>query len=231
MTSLDLSHNKIADRGVKAIARLLDDRCVVISLNLSDNHVHADGGKYFGRALKLNVSLQNLNLRLNRLGDEVCVPSPPAFFPCRLHLPPIFPSPDRTFRGAMRRHMVVYFWHTQGCKLLLEGLQENSTLAQLNLSCNAFEAEAAQALTQVVRTCKQARVSPRPPRRTAAPPLASTRIFAAAGFADAALAAASGQRLIHTLPPPPPPPRNKSASAAPPRAYSAPLPFMARAWG
>ena len=98
LTSLDLSHNKIADRGVKAIARLLDDRCVVISLNLSDNHVHADGGKYFGRALKLNVSLQNLNLRLNRLGDEVRVPSPPAFF---------IPPPDLTFRGAMRRHMGV----------------------------------------------------------------------------------------------------------------------------
>ena len=29
-----------------------------MSLNLSDNHVHADGGKYFGRALKLNSSLQ-----------------------------------------------------------------------------------------------------------------------------------------------------------------------------
>ena len=26
ITSLDLSHNKIADRGVKAIAKLLDDR-------------------------------------------------------------------------------------------------------------------------------------------------------------------------------------------------------------
>ena len=32
--------------------------------------MHADGGKYFGRALKNNLSLENLNLRLNRLGDE-----------------------------------------------------------------------------------------------------------------------------------------------------------------
>ena len=52
------------------IAKLLDERCVLISLNLCDNHVHADGGKYFGRAMKLNSSLETLNLRLNRLGDE-----------------------------------------------------------------------------------------------------------------------------------------------------------------
>ena len=58
ITALDLSHNKIADRGVKALAKLLDDRAVLVALNLSDNHVHADGGKYFGRALKLNSSLQ-----------------------------------------------------------------------------------------------------------------------------------------------------------------------------
>ena len=54
ITSIDLSHNKIADRGVKALAKLLNERSVVLSLNLNDNHIHADGGKYFGRALKLN---------------------------------------------------------------------------------------------------------------------------------------------------------------------------------
>ena len=43
---------------MKALAKLLDERAVLMSLNLSDNHVHADGGKYFGRALKLNSSLQ-----------------------------------------------------------------------------------------------------------------------------------------------------------------------------
>ena len=34
----------------QALAKLLDERAVMVSLNLSDNHVHADGGKYFGRA-------------------------------------------------------------------------------------------------------------------------------------------------------------------------------------
>ena len=56
--------------GDAELAKLLDERAVMVSLNLSDNHVHADGGKYFGRALKLNSALETLNLRLNRLGDE-----------------------------------------------------------------------------------------------------------------------------------------------------------------
>ncbi len=35
--------------------------------------IHSDGGKYLGRALKRNDSLTELNVRLNRLDDEVCV--------------------------------------------------------------------------------------------------------------------------------------------------------------
>lgn len=48
---------------MKAIAKLLNDMSVMLSLNLADNHIHADGGRYFGRALKQNYSLQHLNLR------------------------------------------------------------------------------------------------------------------------------------------------------------------------
>jgi hypothetical protein len=49
--------------------------CQVVSVNLADNEVHTDGGKYLGRALKKNHSLTELNLRLNRLEDEVRKPS------------------------------------------------------------------------------------------------------------------------------------------------------------
>ena len=40
------------------------------SLDLCDNAVHAEGGRYLGRALRRNDSLVELNLRLNRLTDE-----------------------------------------------------------------------------------------------------------------------------------------------------------------
>ena len=68
---VDLSHNEIANKGARILARLLsrEDSCIT-SLVLCDNQIHADGGKYFGRALKVNGTLQELDLRLNRLSDE-----------------------------------------------------------------------------------------------------------------------------------------------------------------
>ena len=39
-------------------------------LNLCDNQIHAEGGRYLGRALRRNESLIELNMRLNRLTDE-----------------------------------------------------------------------------------------------------------------------------------------------------------------
>ena len=53
ITSIDLSHNKIADprQGARQAAQRALRRPL---LNLNDNHIHADGGKYFGRALKLS---------------------------------------------------------------------------------------------------------------------------------------------------------------------------------
>ena len=45
VTHLDLSHNKIADRGVRALAKLLDSRSVIAFIDLCDNHVHTEGGR------------------------------------------------------------------------------------------------------------------------------------------------------------------------------------------
>lgn len=42
---------------------LFDVMCVVLQ-------IHAEGGRYIGRALRSNTSLVSLNLRLNRLTDE-----------------------------------------------------------------------------------------------------------------------------------------------------------------
>jgi hypothetical protein len=74
ITHVDLSHNNITNYGVRLLSKLLGPKSVVAVVNLSDNEVHADGGKYLGRALKKNDSVTDLNLRLNRLDDDVrCV--------------------------------------------------------------------------------------------------------------------------------------------------------------
>ena len=61
---------QVADRGARALARLLGEASVLTSVNLCDNEVHGEGGKALGRVLARNKSLLSLNLRLNRLGDD-----------------------------------------------------------------------------------------------------------------------------------------------------------------
>ncbi|CAM9783753.1 unnamed protein product, partial [Choristocarpus tenellus] len=73
ITFLDVSHNKITNHGARLLSKLLGERSVLVSLNMADNQastVHAEGGRYLGRALRTNKSLVDLNLRLNRLTDE-----------------------------------------------------------------------------------------------------------------------------------------------------------------
>jgi len=70
VTHLDLSHNRVADRGVRALAKLLDSRSVLAFLDLCDNQIHTEGGRALARALRGNHSLLSLNLRLNRIGDD-----------------------------------------------------------------------------------------------------------------------------------------------------------------
>lgn len=60
---------QVADRGARALAKVLDVNSVVTDLNLSDNHIHGEGGRALARALRSSRALEGLNLRLNRLGD------------------------------------------------------------------------------------------------------------------------------------------------------------------
>ena len=121
ITQLDLSHNKIGNRGLRQLAKApmeptlanpnpnssgttprrtfslhtlasdpvppsflvlaltrplprlpcqaLGTSSVLTDLDLCDNQIAADGGRYLGRALKTNQVLLHLNLRLNRLSD------------------------------------------------------------------------------------------------------------------------------------------------------------------
>jgi hypothetical protein len=62
----------LADRGVRALAKLLDENSILCSLDLSGNQLQADSGRALARALTHSKALLSLNLRLNRLGDDGC---------------------------------------------------------------------------------------------------------------------------------------------------------------
>jgi hypothetical protein len=70
VTYLDLSHNKICDRGARRLASLLDPEYAYHTLKLADNQIHANGCMHLGAHLADNYTLQHLDLRLNRCEDN-----------------------------------------------------------------------------------------------------------------------------------------------------------------
>lgn len=69
---LDLSHNFITDTGAETVSStLLRKKANTLrELDLTNNSISASGGKALAQSLLSNSSLQTLELRLNKLGDE-----------------------------------------------------------------------------------------------------------------------------------------------------------------
>ena len=63
LCQLDFEGNDIDERGVEVIAQwLLYSNCTLLSLNLSNNSIHEEGGMILSDAVKLNSTLQRLLL-------------------------------------------------------------------------------------------------------------------------------------------------------------------------
>ena len=74
--AIDLSHNKLGNRSGRALGKLLSTpTCLLESLVLINNEIGVEGGKAIGHALKVNVNLRRLNLRMNRYVATLCGPS------------------------------------------------------------------------------------------------------------------------------------------------------------
>jgi hypothetical protein len=52
------------------LCKCLGKESVISSLNLCDNQIHSEGGKFIGRVLQSNSCLLDMNIRLNRLGEK-----------------------------------------------------------------------------------------------------------------------------------------------------------------
>eukprot|EP00026_Physarum_polycephalum_P006427 Phypoly_transcript_06469.p1 GENE.Phypoly_transcript_06469~~Phypoly_transcript_06469.p1 ORF type:complete len:577 (+),score=75.10 Phypoly_transcript_06469:98-1732(+) len=71
VTSLDFSHNKIGDEGIRSLCELLQNKdCIIANLELTNNQIYSEGGKLLGMTLQTNCSLEQLSLRRNRLEDK-----------------------------------------------------------------------------------------------------------------------------------------------------------------
>lgn len=142
ITQLNLSHNAIADRGVRALAKVLDGASTVTCLDLSCNQLQPDSGRALARVLTHSRALTRLLLRLNRLGDEGCRAICDALVPGS-SAPAAAAAPASAGRAAHSCQLEVLDISSNGAGLglvpsLCSMLRCNSSLTQLDVSCNAL---------------------------------------------------------------------------------------------
>lgn len=72
---VDLSYNKLSNSSARAIGKMLNDRSRLLALDLTNNHIEAQGAAAIAHALAKNTILKKLNLRLNRyeLNNDICI--------------------------------------------------------------------------------------------------------------------------------------------------------------
>ncbi|KAK9834878.1 hypothetical protein WJX81_005732 [Elliptochloris bilobata] len=136
VTHLSLAHNRIGDRGAKALAQLLEEPNTLEELVLDNNQILAPGGRALARALRGNPVLASLQLQLNRVGDEgACALAEALLGNSRL---------QRLGLGANRlgfQAAAAFSWM----------LRSNSSLLALDVSCNPLTAAGGEELRSALQ--------------------------------------------------------------------------------
>ena len=72
---VDLSYNKLSNSSARALGKMLIGRSRLVALDLTNNHIEAQGAAAIAHALAKNTILKKLNLRLNRyeLNKGICI--------------------------------------------------------------------------------------------------------------------------------------------------------------
>jgi Ran GTPase-activating protein (RanGAP) involved in mRNA processing and transport len=71
LISLKLNGNQVSDKGTFAIAKALEDSNKTLeTLDLGSNDITDQGTIYFAEMLKINTTLTNLDLSMNRIGER-----------------------------------------------------------------------------------------------------------------------------------------------------------------
>ncbi|CAF2937089.1 unnamed protein product [Rotaria sp. Silwood2] len=70
LITLDLSFNHITDIGAQSLAAALQNNLTLKSLNLRSNQIGNQGAQYLATGLRSNKTLKTLDLYKNRIGDE-----------------------------------------------------------------------------------------------------------------------------------------------------------------
>ncbi|XP_077198651.1 dynein regulatory complex subunit 5 [Paroedura picta] len=164
LIELNLSHNLLADRAARAVGKLISCSKLV-SLNLCDNRIRAQGGQAIAHALSKNAVLTSLNLRLNCIEDEggqaICHALLVNDTLTTLHLGSNeLSEPTATLfsqvlaQNTALAHINLSCNHIglDGGKQLLEGMTDNKTVVEFDLRLAEVGQESEYLINQAIKT-------------------------------------------------------------------------------
>lgn len=68
-SEINLSENRLGERGAEALCRMLLENTTLVSLSLSANELNDNAAKHLSLAITTNQRLERLDLSHNKLGD------------------------------------------------------------------------------------------------------------------------------------------------------------------
>ncbi|XP_070370217.1 leucine-rich repeat-containing protein 74A isoform X4 [Equus asinus] len=146
---VNLNHHGLGPRGTKAIAIALVSNTAVMTLELEDNCIMAEGVVSLTQMLRENYYLQELNLSDNDLGLEGARIISEFLQRNTSSLSNLQLSALNV--GLQSLDLSWNHFYTRGAVALCNGLRTNVTLKKLDVSMNGFGNEGATALGDVLR--------------------------------------------------------------------------------
>uniref|UniRef100_A0A9L0REV2 Leucine rich repeat containing 74A n=1 Tax=Equus caballus TaxID=9796 RepID=A0A9L0REV2_HORSE len=146
---VNLNHHGLGPRGTKAIAIALVSNTAVMTLELEDNCIMAEGIVSLTQMLRENYYLQELNLSDNDLGLEGARIISEFLQRNTSSLSNLQLSALNV--GLQSLDLSWNHFYTRGAVALCNGLRTNVTLKKLDVSMNGFGNEGATALGDVLR--------------------------------------------------------------------------------
>lgn len=137
LTTLNLSNNRLGDRGGQLLAASLVTNEQLESLDISHCAIKGAGGAALGNALGTNDCLTELNLSWNQLGDVNCMTAMADGLATNEQLKKLDLS-----RSGM---------HCAACAALVAGLQKNKALRYVDLSGNSLGLATAKTISKALK--------------------------------------------------------------------------------
>ncbi|XP_064241280.1 leucine-rich repeat-containing protein 34 isoform X3 [Passer domesticus] len=167
VTGLDLAYNLLTDAGAKTMATFLQSNQSLVHLRMTGNKIRNQGGMFFASMLKINSTLEKLDLGDCDVGLQCLVATAIALTQNKslkainLNRPLLSSQQEETTVHIARMlrsnsslvelHLGKHEMKNFGVERLCDALYENSSLRYLDLSCNNIICDGVKFLGELLK--------------------------------------------------------------------------------